>query len=750
MGEPKPKKPNQFKPAQAATSGNPGAGAVPLSAGRKWLFSLVGFVLLPLLLLAGVELALRLSGYGYSTAFFKRIRIGTEDYLVENDKFGLRFFPPELSRSPPPVVMKANKDPRVLRIFLFGESAALGDPRPSYGAGRYLQVLLRERFPEARFEVICGAVAAINSHAVLPIARECARRQGNLWIIYMGNNEMVGPYGATTVVGAQSPPLWHVRLSLAVQETRLGQLLLGLGRALAGAARHGPSWGGQQMFMENRIAPQDPRKEAVYHSFRKNLEEILEAGAGAGVPVILSTVAVNLKDSAPFGSLLKTGLTPDERQVHANLCAQAARDQEAGNFRAAAGKFEQAAGIDPHWAELEYRWGECLLSQQSTAHEPKPEGRGSTAETPSPYSSARDHFERARDDDALPFRADSRLNAIITQVGRQHAGPRLALCDAASLFASNSPAGVPGREVFYEHVHFNFDGNYLLARAWAEEVSRLLPAGATNHASVAWASQEACEQRLGLTDWNRYAIFEDLLQRLSQAPFTGQLEHTQAVEWIRDELRSLRRGLDRPNAAKARETCLAALRLAPQDHRLHENFAQFLEAVGDLPQAASEWQRVRELIPQHHAAYFQEGRLLERQGGLEAGRRLLLQAVSLRPDLAEGWLELGNIHEMEHRPDLALKEYKRLLQLAPHDCRAHYRIGKALSNLNRRPEAIESLRQAVRLRPDYWEAHCALGEELALSGLAKEARMEFEETIRLDPENQQARDYLAKLGASRR
>ena len=53
-------------------------------------------------------------------------------------------------------------------------------------------------------------MTAINSHAVLPIARECARHEGDLWIVYMGNNEMIGPFGAISVFGSQAPPLWYV------------------------------------------------------------------------------------------------------------------------------------------------------------------------------------------------------------------------------------------------------------------------------------------------------------------------------------------------------------------------------------------------------------------------------------------------------------------------------------------------------------------------------------------------------------
>ena len=45
------------------------------------------------------EVALRVAGYGYTTTFFRPLRIGGEEYLVENDKFGWRFFPPEISRS---------------------------------------------------------------------------------------------------------------------------------------------------------------------------------------------------------------------------------------------------------------------------------------------------------------------------------------------------------------------------------------------------------------------------------------------------------------------------------------------------------------------------------------------------------------------------------------------------------------------------------------------------------------------------
>src|SRR5437867_5944930 len=97
---------------------------------------------------------------------------------------------------------------------------------------------------------------------------------------------------------------------------------------------------------------------------------------------------------------------------------------------------------------------------------------------------------------------------------------------------------------------------------------------------------------------------EDVIRRLRQPPFTGQLNNTQRLASVQSSLRDIRERMDTNAAVAARELYQEALAHSPDDHRLHENFAEFLEAVGNLQQAAAEWQRVSELIPHHHLAYF--------------------------------------------------------------------------------------------------------------------------------------------------
>ncbi len=117
---------------------------------RRWFFRFLAGIGLPLLLLAALEIGLRLAGYGYTTNFFKPMRIDGREMLVENDAFGFRFFPRDMARTPLTLRVPVEKATNAYRVFIMGGSAAMGDPEPSFGAGRYLKVLLSERYPQSK------------------------------------------------------------------------------------------------------------------------------------------------------------------------------------------------------------------------------------------------------------------------------------------------------------------------------------------------------------------------------------------------------------------------------------------------------------------------------------------------------------------------------------------------------------------------------------------------------------------------
>ena len=667
------------------------------------------------LLLVLVELILRAGGFGHPTSFFLPREIGGKAVWVENTWFGLSYFPPAQARSPSPLVVRTPKPDGVCRIFLFGESAAMGDPRPAYGMGRCLEALLRARFPERQFEVVSVGMTAINAHGLLPIARECARRQGDLWIVYTGHNEFVGPFGANTVFGPAAPACWIVRGYLALQRARTGQWLAALARRLNQHGNSPTAWGGMRVFLDQQVSPADPRKARVYASFRRNLEDIVRVAKRWGVPVVLSSAASNLKDCAPFASVHAPALQGPklaewERQFQTGLT-----NQRRGDFVRALEPYRAAAELSPLHAEGQFRLGQCYLETTNA-------------------EAAAQAFRRARDADALPFRASTLINQIIREVAERYAGQGVTFLDAETLLAPLSASHVTGDEVFLEHVHLNFEGNYQVARALAEKAVTALPRGLLGGQNPAWEDPASCARDLALTDWNRATILEDIEQRMTDAPFTNQADHAVSLRKLEAGLAECKTRLGGPAIGAAHLTYQQAIQRRPGNHWLHHNYAEFLTAIGDLAQATEQMRMVCNLVPQHQSVHFQLGRLLARQGRFEEAVKELEAALAVRPGSGNVYVELGRVRASQGRFDEALQAYSLARRFNVDPVRVCLLRAQVFKQQAKGTEVIQSLREAIQLRPEDWEAHDRLAIELAIQGKLDEAAAQFETVVRLRPD----------------
>jgi tetratricopeptide (TPR) repeat protein len=744
------RKKHSSKQARRAKDKNVEVGkpVLKISRRRLWLFRIFTPIAVLLLVGGGSEIFLRLCGYGYPAGFFLKTKIAGRDYYVSNDAFAYRFFPPALARTPVPMRMEVKKPANTFRIFVFGESAAMGDPDPTFGAWRYLQVLLSERFPSTHFEVICVAMTAINSHVILPIARECAKRDGDLWIIYMGNNEMVGPFGAATVFGSRAAGIDLIRASITLKATRDGQLLDSLVR------RWGPSsapqtWGGLDMFKENQLRYDDPKRLRAYDNFKQNLNDILRAGQNAGVPIILSTVGSNLKDCAPFGSLHSGGLKNIQLDEWDGLYQEGIALESSGDYRGALSKYEQAAAIDPQYADLHFRAGSCQLALTND-------------------DLALGEFELARDDDTLAFRADSRINRIIEDAAEANTGRGVYFLDAFKALAQSSPANIPGNELFYEHVHLNFDGNYLLGRAFAEQTLKLLPKSILAQGKSEWASAELCDRRLAVTPWDRYRVWQENYTRVSEPPFTGQLNDVPRAKFYMAKLQELNSQMTVQSRAQSRAEYQKALALSPDDYGLHENFAQFLDESGDLADAPAQEEQVSELLPQNPVTPCIIGRLLIRLGKTDEAEKSFLRSLSIRKDYVPAMIEMGMVLANQQKTGEAARYFAHALALDPGSVEAyqnwgfmeqidgnwdeaagHYQAAakrqpngpldyfcRAVVSVEEKQlgQSVENFNTAIQLDPNFWQARYLFGQDLTSQGRFEEAQAQFSEVVHTRPD----------------
>jgi tetratricopeptide (TPR) repeat protein len=459
--------------------------------------------------------------------------------------FPAPFFPPGMIKTPQAYAIPADKPKGTYRIFVLGESAAMGDPDPAYAFSRYLEVMLRERYPAMRFEVVNTGSVAINSHVLLPIAEGLAKQKPDLFIIYSGNNEVVGPYGPGTALTSSSMSLPVIRASILMHSTRIGQLL-------TQAGEQKKEWRGMEMFLDKQVRASSPLMQYSYSNFERNLRDTVVAARVSGARVIVSTVATNLKDCAPFASLHREGLSEEGLRSWTALVQQGADLENARSYDEALQRYHSALQIDGEYAELEFRVARVEWIKGD-------------------YAAAKAHFARARDLDTLRFRADSKINDINRSVASSSGAE---LVDADAIFSGQAPNGVTGSELVYEHVHMTPLGNYTLARAILQQIASKLPlknGQPLQDADI--PSEPECERVLALTNHDETRIATEMLQRLQRPPFTNQLNHSDQV------LRLAIKAQDPDeNPSETAGEYRWAIAQKPDDRILHYNYGLFLFA----------------------------------------------------------------------------------------------------------------------------------------------------------------------------
>jgi len=377
---------------------------------RQRLFLLIT-LLLPVLLLAAAEFALRATGIGALEPLFVPAQV-SQGYLQPNPAAIQRFFPdprraPDVSIDT--VYFPARKAPGTLRIFVQGESSAAGFPYGRWASpAAMLQERLQRAYPDRNVEVINTAMAAVTSYVLLDFADEIIAQEPDAVVMYTGHNEYLGVGGVgSSLVSAKSP-----RLARAVSQLRRLHLYRALERFVSsfGPARD-PLLDREGTLMarvaaERSIPLGSPLYEHGLAQFRGNLDRLLGKYRKAGIPVFIGTLASNERDQPPFIS------SPDT----------AAGDSAAQHFA-------KARNLD-----REHRFDE-----------------------------ARAEYVAARDSDELRFRAPESFNAVIRETAVRHGAT---LVDVHGTLQAASRDGIIGSDLMLEHVHPNAEGYFRLAGAF--------------------------------------------------------------------------------------------------------------------------------------------------------------------------------------------------------------------------------------------------------------------------------------------
>lgn len=415
---------------------------------KRWTFRLLAIVtgLSPFLVL---EASLRMIGWTPAVPpadpfidlqSIRPLFVTAEDgrlMVTANDR--LAFFQPES--------FSVLKLPGEYRIVCLGGSTVQGRPYSiETSFTTWLELSLNAADSSRHWEVInCGGVSYA-SYRLLPILKEMLEHQTDLLILYTGHNEFLEDRTYATI---RQTPDFLARAIGSLTRLRSLQLSHRLFCGSTGSAT--------EPTKKDRLPTEvdalldyrgglvgyhrdlDERASIVRH-FEYNLRQMVRLAQAAGIPVVLVDPAVNMRDCPPFKIEDSTGISAAELAI----CAGHVANGEAAintNREQAVEAFCQAVAINPQHAGLHYQLG--LLYAEL--------GR---------FDEARHHLQAAIEEDVCPLRIIAPLREMIRKLSREN---DCQLLDVRQHFESLSPGGIPGDNLFLDHVHPTFHGHQLIA-----------------------------------------------------------------------------------------------------------------------------------------------------------------------------------------------------------------------------------------------------------------------------------------------
>lgn len=540
-----------------------------LSSSKKKIFWFIT-VFLPVLLLFFLEIVLRIFNYGGNLDLFIDGPEGREKYYTCNLKVAERYFQGGSVPTPPLQLFLKEKPENGYRIFVLGGSSAAGFPYSTNASfPGVLRRTLSETFPEKHIEVVNISMSAVNSYTLLDLLPEVIEKSPDLILIYAGHNEYYGALGVGSVQSLGNSR-WLIRTYLNLQSIRtvrlvkdiIGWVQVKTGNIINEENEIDPTNTLMAKIVSEQTIPYgSDLYQAGVNQFKENLGLILAEAKGNDIPVLIGELVSNLRDQEPFISV------------------------ESENNEPAESVYEKAK-----------------------QYEKKGE-----------YEKAKEFYTKAKDLDALRFRAPEQFNDIIRELGVKYS---FTLVPTKTYFEKASPNGIIGENFMLEHLHPNKDGYSMLAKAFFETMqTNNLIDNAWNVDSTLFTSNK------GVTELD--SVYASLVVRhLKEGwPFKPKSDKNLFFQAFKP---------------KGRIEEIAFRVMQSENFNLeaaHMELGKYYEARREYEKAFNEYYAILNSIPQEIEFYEKAARVLIQENQYEKAAGLLKQSIKYKPnDFAFKWI----------------------------------------------------------------------------------------------------------------
>jgi Flp pilus assembly protein TadD len=585
----------------------------------------------------------------YAPLFVKRTMPGFGE-IYETAPNKTRWFNPQ--RFP------VHKAPGTTRVFCLGGSTTYGRPyddRTSFSG--WLREFLPSVDPTRRWEVINAGGISYASYRVARIMEELIEYEPDMFIVYSGHNEFLEQrtydkmLRTPETIRNLATLASHLRTYSVLHDVTYEQSAVYERSAILSTE--------VKAVLDRSVGPDayhrdDDMRDAILDHYQTSLMRMTFMAKRAGAKLILVTPASNIGDFSPF----KAEPGPQANKPHIQKAdslkwiANQALEEE--HYKRALAITEQALKFVSRDAQLLYAHGQALknLGQPQEAHQA---------------------LIKARDEDICPLRAITPIRKIVIEVAQEK---ETGLVDFVQIVREHSPDGIPGSELFLDHVHPTIEGNRILALALIKKM--------TDENIVT-----------PVTTWNDATITK----------ISEQVENTLDEQTHAMALKNLSRVLMWAGKEKeAKQLIDRAVTTTSEDGETHFHKATLNRRTGNNQAALFHYQEAVRLAPWNAAIYQGYGSLLSELGQKMKAREALETAIRLDQTQVEAYYDLGIVLEDLRQYAQAETAYRTTLKLDPNHADAHNNLGIILAIRGDLEAAATQFAEALRIAPNHQNA----------------------------------------------
>ncbi|GAB4150464.1 MAG: hypothetical protein Tsb009_25330 [Planctomycetaceae bacterium] len=337
------------------------------------------------------------------------------------------------------------------RVFCLGGSTVRGRPYTTETAfARWMQIELAATDPERKYEIVnCGGLSYA-SYRLVPMLQEVLTYQPDAIVIATGHNEFLEDRTYRNIKSQSGLRRWF------------GERLHSL-RTVTTARQIWDRWRGSDhaddvQQLDDRFKTRldaesgyasyhrddDDWRDRVVRHYEQSLRAMVHLCREKNIPLILVRLGSNLRDCPPFKHepkpyKSKEGLQ-QEREWRAAF--EQASIEEQTDLEQALKLYLRAEELDGEHALVCYRIARIYDRLKQ-------------------YEKAKTYYLKAKDYDVCPLRMLESMSEIVEKIAKETETP---LVDARTLFEQQSPQGIPGNNLFMDHVHPTIEGHQWIGR----------------------------------------------------------------------------------------------------------------------------------------------------------------------------------------------------------------------------------------------------------------------------------------------